>query len=155
MSMKRDPLLTQAKFSDLEKKLNHLIKVARPAAAAEVSRLAELGDFSENAEYQLAKGKLRGINSTILLIQSQLNLAEIILPNTQSEVVQIGHTVTFLMDGIEKTYRILGSSETSPRDGSISYLSPIGSALMGRRVGDNITITLASRVAHCVILKIV
>jgi hypothetical protein len=67
-----DPLITKDKFEDLTRKLERA-KASQGPAAAEVARLAELGDFSENAEYQLAKGKLRGINNTILRLENQIH----------------------------------------------------------------------------------
>lgn len=163
--MKPDPLMTKAKFNELTQELERL-KKKRPQAAAEVARLAELGDFSENAEYQLAKGRLRGINNAILRLESELNQAEIIKPSEQTETVQIGHTVTVENEGKspperdpasrrwQKTYQILGSSETKPERGIISHNSPIGSALMGRAVGDEARVKLADREVAYKIVKI-
>ena len=69
-----DPMMTQDKFLQLKNKLNRL-KKSQPFAASEVSRLAELGDFSENTEYQMAKWKLRGINYGILRLEAELDKA--------------------------------------------------------------------------------
>lgn len=142
--IKPDPLLTEAKFAELKNKLARL-KSVRPQAAAEVARLAEMGDFSENAEYQIAKGHLRGINLGILKLENQLNNAVIITPQKQTDTVQVGHTVTVAVNGKEKTYQILGSSETSPGKGIISHNSPIGAALVGRKVGETVKIRLADK----------
>lgn len=148
-----DPLMTQAKFDELKRKLDKL-KNSQPKAAAEVSRLAELGDFSENAEYQMAKWKLRGINYNILKIQAELDKAEIISNNHSNKSVQIGHRVTVLKDGKEIEYQILGSSESDPKNGIISYTSPIGLALMNHSVGDEIEVKLTSKNIFYKILKI-
>ncbi len=149
----QDPLMTQAKFAELTEKLEKL-KKKRPEAAAEVTRLAELGDFSENVEYQLAKGRLRGINNRIMMLEVQLNQAEIIKRSRASDRVEIGCMVTIENGGKQKTYQILGSSETDPKRGIISHSSPIGSALMGKKVGEKIKIKLAGKEVEYVILKV-
>ena len=151
--VKSDPLMTQAKFDELEVKLKKL-KAIRPQAAQEVARLAELGDFSENVEYQLAKGRLRGINSGILKLERQLNDAEIIAPNKKTDIARVGHTVTIECNGKQKTYQILGSSETKPEKGIISHNSPIGSALIGRRVGDVVKIKVGEKEVEYRVIRI-
>lgn len=140
----KDPTMTEEKFLELQKKLERLL-ASRPAAAKEVSRLAELGDFSENVEYQLAKGKLRGINQRILEIEKQLNTADIIQKPQQNQRVELGHMVTVESDGKQKQYTILGSSETNPAQGIISQNSPIGAVLLGHKVGETVKIVLAGK----------
>ncbi len=150
-----DPFITQQKFDELSSKLNTLITHSRPTAASEVSRLAELGDFSENVEYQLAKGKLRGINSAILKIEYQLNHAQIITPTKgKNPTIQIGSTVIINSEGKEKTYQILGRTETNPDKGIISYTSPIGAALLGHRAGDSVEIVLPNKTMVCTIVRV-
>jgi len=149
----RDPLMMQDKFAQLQNKLDRL-KKSHPFAASEVSRLAELGDFSENAEYQAAKWKLRGINYNILTLESQLHEAEIIPSNSQQNTVQIGHNVTVQSGEKIATYQILGSSETNPTSGIISHLSPIGIALLGRGIDDEVEVKLANKTVRYKILKI-
>jgi len=151
--VKNDPLLTKEKYNELKNKLVSL-KKARPQLAAEVSRLAELGDFSENVEYQLAKGKLRGVNNGILKLETQLNQAIIIDSQLQTNMIQVGSTVTMFCNGKEVVYKILGSSETDPTKGIISYNSPIGSALVGHKVGEKVTIKMANREVEYEIIKI-
>lgn len=151
--IKPDPLITRAKFAELERKLARL-RAVRPEAAAEVSRLAQLGDFSENAEYQAAKGRLRGINSGIDNLENQLNHAVLISPKKQTDTVEIGHTVTVADGDKQKVFQILGSAETNPGKGIISHNSPIGAALIGRRVGDTVTVKLAERELTYVVIKI-
>ena len=139
--MKSDPLLTEGKILELKNKLDKLKNINQPRAIEEVKRLAELGDFSENVEYQLAKGRLRGINDGILKIENQLKHAVIISPQTQTDTVQIGHKVTVETGGKKKVYQILGSAETNPQKGIISHNSPIGAALIGKKVGEVVKIS--------------
>lgn len=149
----RDPMMTQEKFLQLQNKLDRL-KKSHPFAASEVSRLAELGDFSENAEYQAAKWKLRGINYAILTLESELHEAEIIPSNSQQNTVQIGHGVTVQSGEKIATYQILGSSETDPTRGVISHLSPIGIALLGHKIGDVVEVKLANKNVEYKIINI-
>ena len=141
--IKIDPLMTEAKFAELNRKLA-MLKKKQPQAAAEVAKLSELGDFSENAEYQLAKGRLRGLNNRILELENQLNRAVIIRPQ-KSNTVAIGQIVTVASDGKERIYQILGSAETNPHQGVISHTSPLGSALIGHRVGETVKVRLAEK----------
>jgi len=151
--IKSDPMMTRVKFDELNAKLEKL-KAIRPTAAKEVARLAELGDFSENVEYQLAKGRLRGINDKILRLEREINDAEIITTNKKTDRVEIGHTVTIESLGQQKIFQILGSSETRPEKGIISHNSPIGSALLGHRVGETIKVKAGEKVMEYKIIKI-
>ncbi len=144
--------MTGHKFAELKADLEGL-KKKQPHAASEVARLAELGDFSENVEYQQAKGRLRGILNAITRIEFQLNQAEIIEPS-ESGVVQIGSTVTVEVDGKEKTYTILGSSETDPGKNIISYTSPLGSVLLGKSVEEKFEADIGGKIVTIQILHI-
>ncbi len=148
-----DPMMTQEKFDELKNKLERL-KKSQPFAASEVSRLAELGDFSENMEYQMAKWKLRGINYGIMRLEAELDRAEIIPSNQQTDSVQIGHLVTVQCGEKKIVYKILGSSETDPHNGIISHLSPIGTALLGSKVDDEVEIKLINKIIKYKIIKI-
>ncbi len=148
-----DPMITRAMFAELKEKLEYLKTKARPQTAQEVARLAEMGDFSENYAYQAAKGRLRGINNNILKLEHQLNRAEIIAPSA-SEFVQVGNTVVIECEGKAKTYQILGSSETDPTRGIISQNSPIGAALLGKKIGETVKIQLANKEVEYTITSI-
>ena len=149
---KSDPHITTAKFCDLKNKLEGL-KKARPRVAEEVKRLASDGDFSENAAYQIAKGRLRGINQGIKETEDLLARAEIIEP-ADNGVVGLGNFVTVKSGGKNKTYQILGSTETDPAAGIISSSSPIGSALLGKRIGEKTMVKLKDKAIEYEIIKI-
>lgn len=151
--IKTDNLITEAKFNELKSKLDHLQNVSRPQMMKEVARLAEMGDFSENFGYQAAKGRLRGINNAILKLEFQINHAEIIKLK-RTDVVQIGSTVTVESNGKKIVFQILGSQETDPAKGIISHSSPIGTALIGHRIDDVVSVTLKDREIVYKILKI-
>ncbi|MBU1130996.1 GreA/GreB family elongation factor [Patescibacteria group bacterium] len=149
-----DPYLTVGKFNELNKKLKQL-KVLLPQAVSEVKRLAEMGDFSENAAYQMAKGRLRGLNQHIFDLEEQLKLSIIIKPGHNKNKIQLGSRATVKMAGRQKTYLILGSSEIDVKNNIISHNSPIGSALMGKKAGDSVKIQLAGSEVEFKIIKIV
>jgi len=150
---KPDPYLTEAKFIELKNKLARM-KASHPPLATEVKRLAEMGDFSENAGYQDAKGKLRGLNQRILELEAHLKTAVIFRPSRNIEKVDLGHSVTIESDGKQKTYTILGGAETDPTAGIISHSSPIGAALIGHKVGEVIKIELAGKQKEFKIISI-
>lgn len=151
-----DPMITQEKYDRLEKKLHRLEKVELPAAAKDMQRTSEFGDFSENVEYQLAKHRIRQINNSITKIRFQLDHSEII-PTSASgpnAKIQIGSTVTVKVNGKEKQLQILGSVETNPFKGIISHSSPIGEALIGKKAGDVVEITVGERVVVYTIVSV-
>jgi len=149
-----DPYITQQKADEVKANLDKMIKTIRPKLVKEVEEHAKLGDFSENAAYQMAKGKLRGLNNRILVLQNILNKAIIIKPEKKSKVVELGHLVTVKIDGQEFTYKILGAQETDPDKGIISRHSPIGSALLGHKLGDEVEVEINDRLIKYKIIKI-
>jgi transcription elongation factor GreA len=152
--LKPDPYITEDKFNELKNKLEHLKNVTRLRLMKEVATLAEMGDLSENAAYQIAKGKLRGVNQAMIDIEDHLKKAILIKPGKFSEV-RLGTKVTIEINGKEKSYLILGSSEVDPLQHIISHNSPIGAALMNKRVGDVFKIRIGGKETVCKILKIV
>jgi transcription elongation factor GreA len=151
---KPDPYITFEKYQDLKIKLERLKKINRPRAILETKAHASDGDFSDNAAYSIAKGRLRGINQRIIEIEDHLKRAVIIESDKDTSKVFLGCTVTIETENGQKIYQILGSSETDPSSGVLSHNSPIGSALMGRRVGETITVHLAKKDIDCKIIKI-
>lgn len=112
------------------------LKASLPAMRTEVARTQEMGDLSENAAYQEAKHHLRRTASRIAGLEERLMSAIPIEAGTNDGQVRIGSNVTVSDGAVERTYQILGSQETDPMKGRISYLSPLGAALMGKREGD-------------------
>lgn len=152
--LKADPQITEEKYQELKANLNKLVKYKRPQAIEEVTRLALMGDFSENAAYQIAKGRLRGINQRILEIEDHLKRAIIIKPQAGLGLVQVGSRVIVEANGREKEFLILGSAETDPAAGVISRNSPIGLALLGHREGEIVPVKLADRAVNYKIVKV-
>ncbi len=132
--------ISSEKYEQLKKTLNHLKKEIRPKEAKEVKILSTTGDYSENAGYQLAKANLRRINNKISKIENIIRKADIIEIRKNTNIVEIGATVELEIDKSTKKYQILGSLETDPSKGFISYNSPLGSMMLGKKIGDSFEI---------------
>jgi transcription elongation factor GreA len=148
--------LTPAGIAALEKDLERL-KKRLPALAEEAARTAAYGDRSDNAEYKQAKGALRGTRRHIYGIEDQLKRVVAIQPGTNADgTVRQGSVVNLLDLGEkkEKRFEILGASETDPMRGRISDQSPLGKALVGRAVGDVVTIKTEKGEKEYRILKV-
>lgn len=149
-----DVHVTKERFAKMQRDLKRLIDRDRPEAVAEVRRTGEMGDFSENAGYQIAKTTLRRINTRIDILEDRIARAVIIDENAPKDVVRIGSTVTVRMNDREFMYQILGSQESNPSQGKISHNSPIGKALLGARIGDAIEVQIGDRSVTSVVVTI-
>lgn len=136
-----DHHLTPQAVSRLKRELEDLLQYKRPEAINEVRRLAEMGDFSENAGYQIAKATLRRINSRIDVLQQRLKTAVVIPIGPSADGrVRIGSTVELKKNDRTVSYQILGSLETNPSAGRISHRSPLGQALLGGTAGESVQV---------------
>lgn len=122
--------------------LRHHKEVLRPQNVLALEEARAHGDISENAEYESAKDRQGHIEGRIIELEAKVGLAEVIDVNTmrESDLVVFGVTVE-LEDqdsGESLRYRIVGTEEVDVRAGLISYTSPIGTALLGMRVGDEV-----------------
>ncbi|MBU6500879.1 MAG: GreA/GreB family elongation factor [Patescibacteria group bacterium] len=136
--------LTADGFARLKAKIA-AIKEKLPTLAEETRRTAAYGDRSENAEYKEAKSSLRRANWQILHLEDQLKRVEVIKqsPNKLGKI-GLGSTVTLKVGDKKEIFEILGSHESNPSRGRISYVSPLGAALMNRSKGDLVTIQTAN-----------
>lgn len=138
--------LTREGKEKLEEELKRRIEIERPAIAERIKQAKDLGDLSENSEYDAAKNEQAFNEGRIRELQYMLNHAQIIEESNGSKVVRIGSTVTVRYeDGEEATYTIVGSSEAKPSEGRISNESPMGKALLGRGLKAKIEYTVSTR----------
>jgi transcription elongation factor GreA len=130
----------------LSEQVRHLKQVERPAIVEAIEAARAHGDLSENAEYHAAKERQGHIEATIADLDDQLSRAMVIDPSTLSgKKVVFGATVTLLDEDEKKIkYQLVGQSEADAKDGKISYNSPLGRALIGREVGDEVEVTTPS-----------
>ncbi len=133
----KEVFLTPEGLEKLKAELEHLRSVRRQQVAEQIHRAKELGGTVDNAEYDDAKNEQAFVEGRILTLEKMIKNATLIEEEkSPSKWVKLGSKVTVRnQDGEEEHYTIVGSAEASPSDGKISNESPVGSALMGKRVG--------------------
>ena len=141
MKQKKEVLLTSEGFLELENELNNLKTVDRPRIIEAIKEARAQGELSENADYDAARDEQAKIEARISELEYKLENAKII-EKTSGDVVQVGTTVTvmYVDDDEEEEYSIVGSMEADPFLNKISNESPIGKAIINRRVGDVISV---------------
>ena len=134
--------LTAEGIKKLQEELEYLTSVRRPEIARQIAEAKADGDVSENAGYEEAKNAQAFNEGRILTVKNILANAVIIRKNGSKETVDLGCKVTIrdMVYGDEEAYTIVGSTEVDPGNGRISLKSPIGRALMGRRVHDQVQV---------------
>lgn len=137
--------MTPAGFSRLQAELKQLLEVERVSVVNVVSWAAGNGDRSENGDYIYGKKRLREIDKRIRFLNRRLASAEVvdIAMHKGDEKIFFGATVT-IMDGQgqENTYRIVGMDETNVSVGDISWISTMARALLGKNLGDEVSVML-------------
>lgn len=152
---KPDRLITEEKLASLKSALKSIKEVDLPKASRDAAAAKEMGDFSENAAYTEAKSRLRRLKTRAASLEDRIKHAIVIEKGATADgSIKIGATVTIRMNGREKTYEILGSQETDPGSGRISYLSPLGSLLMGKKAGDTVILKREDREIPCEVLEV-
>ncbi|MDB5188733.1 MAG: grea/greb family elongation factor, transcription elongation factor GreA [Candidatus Nomurabacteria bacterium] len=134
--------ITKENKAKLEAELKELTGPRRKEIIAALEYAKSLGDLSENAEYHSAREAQGQLQERISTIEYVLNHA-VVMDRVTDGVVNIGSTVVIQKDGEPntRTFIIVGSEETDMLSGKISYKSPIGSALYGKKKGDTVTVT--------------
>lgn len=138
----REPITIQG-LEKLKRELEHLKVVERPAVIEAIAEARSHGDLSENAEYDAAKDRQGHIEGRIREIETKIAIAEVIDVSTLSgEKVTFGATVTLLDMETEKevTYQIVGVDEADLNANRISVRSPMARALIGKSIGDDVTL---------------
>ncbi|MDF2904307.1 MAG: greA [Bacillus sp. (in: firmicutes)] len=135
--------MTQAGKEKLEHELDQLKTVKRKEVVERIKIARSFGDLSENSEYDSAKEEQAFVEGRITTLENMIRNAKIIEEDEMnSDTVALGRSVTFieLPDGEEETYAIVGSAEADPFEGKISNDSPIAKSLLGRKVGDQVSV---------------
>lgn len=143
---------TKEGFTNLKKEHDSLI-LRRPQVVTNLSNAREQGDLSENAGYHAAKEELGQIDSRLRELRYLLRVGKVI-DKTQKEIVSFGSRVVVEIDGQRMPFQIVEELEADPSVGKISTSSIIGSALIDRRVGEEITVEVPSGKAVYKILEI-
>ena len=136
--MKKTYQITAEGKLELEAELNELV-ARRSEIAEKIANARDYGDLTENAEYDAAREEQGIVESRVLEIEDILQNFELIKPKKANGTIHVGSTVD-LKNGKTVTYQIVGPVEADPLEGKISNESPIGAALMGKKIGANVTI---------------
>lgn len=128
--------MTPEGYERFRKEVDELKNVKRKEIAVRIQEAKELGDLSENAEYQEAKNEQAFIEGRIIELDILLKNATIIEEKKQSNTVEVGSTIKTRCDGTICQYMIVGSNEADPTQGRISNESPLGQAFLGKHAGD-------------------
>jgi transcription elongation factor GreA len=143
MSTEKEYPMTREGKEKLEQELEYLKTVKRKEVVERIKIARSFGDLSENSEYDSAKEEQAFVEGRINTIETMIRNAKIIEDDElNSDTVTLGKTVTFveLPDGEEESYTIVGSAEADPFEGRISNDSPIAKSLLGRKVGEEVTV---------------
>ncbi len=133
--------LTREGYRKLEQELNHLRTVRRQEVARRLHQALKEGDILENAELEDARNEQAFVEGRILMLGRMLGDVVMIEEEGPREAVGLGSRVTIVEgDGPPETYHIVGSVEADPAKGLISNESPLGQALMGRKVGEEVEV---------------
>ncbi|HNP87146.1 MAG: transcription elongation factor GreA [Chloroflexi bacterium SZAS-1] len=149
--------LTRDGRAKLEAELEELQTTGRRQVAERIGAAKELGDISESGEYEDAKNQQAHLEGRIREIKGILSRAQIIdEENGQGNEVRVGSKVTVRVEGEteDETWSIVGSAEAKPREGKISNESPLGSALLGKRRNQKVTVNTPSGTMKLTIVKI-
>jgi transcription elongation factor GreA len=147
--MQRIPI-TPDGHRKLEEELERLVKVDRPGNVKAIAEARAHGDLSENAEYHAAKERQSFMEGRIMELKDKLSRAEVIDPSKLNHSrISFGATVTLLdIDSDEEVvYTLVGTDEADVKEKKISISSPVGKALIGKEVGDEVTIKAPGRTA--------
>ncbi|MBZ6378881.1 transcription elongation factor GreA [Pacificimonas flava] len=155
-TLEKLPMLREG-YDRMQVELNRLKNKERHEVVTAIEEARAHGDLSENAEYHAAKERQGQIEATITDLEDKISRAQIIDPaDLSGDKIVFGATVKMLdEDDNEKVYQIVGPYEADAKGGRISYTSPLGRALIGRREGDEVEVSTPSGEKYYEISEIV
>ncbi len=134
--------LTKEGLEELKVEFEELSKTKRPDILSRVTQARSMGDLSENAEYVAARDELSFIDGRIDELEELLKQA-VIIQDTHGkgiQVVKLGSTVTVHIKGKKEVFTVVGEWEADPHEKKISHESPLGKALIGKKIGENVEV---------------
>ena len=156
MAEAKKRLLTYAGLTALEDELENLKVVKRKEVAGKIKEAREQGDLSENAEYDAAKDEQRDIEARIEELEGILKNAEVVEDEVDLDKINVGCKVKVfdITFDEEMEFNIVGSTEANSLEGKISNESPVGQALMGKKVGETVDVETQAGVIQYKVLDI-
>ena len=147
--------LTRGDIQKMKDEIEHRKTVLRPQLMAEVKRTREYGDLSENYEYKAAKQEKNRNESRIRYLQQMIDTAVIVEESGEAGVVGLFDRVTVYIpeDDEEQTFKIVTTVRVNALEGIISKESPIGAALMGRRIGETVSVRVNDSYSYDLVIR--
>lgn len=132
-------LLTASGFDELKAELADLNDNRRPAVVSRLALARSMGDLSENSDYISAKEELSFMDGRIAELEDLIRNAQVVSPSKDGSV-GIGHIVTVQVGPTKANFKIVGEWEANPAEKKISHSSPLGQALMGKKIGEKVEV---------------
>jgi transcription elongation factor GreA len=146
--------LTKTGLDELKKEYDNLCKIKRPQVVNQVAASREMGDLAENAEYTAAREELSFVDGRIEELEEILKKVIIITDqaNSSTNQVKLGSKVTVRHNGNKTVYHVVGEWEADPAEQKISHESPLGKALLGKKIGETVEVTApAGKVTYTIV----
>ena len=134
--------LTKQGYDSLQKEYQDLVKNKKPQTVDRLQKARGMGDLSENSEYSAAKDGLAFVEGRIQEIEEILKTVEVVENHNGGNSVEVGTSVTVEVNGKKELFQIVGEFEADPMNKKLSQNSPIGRALVGKKVGDLVEVTI-------------
>lgn len=147
-------VVTQKGYNKVLAEIEELRKVKRPIAVARLKKAREMGDLSENSEYVAAKEDLSFLDGRAQELEYLLRQVKVIPDSSDNSIIEVGSVVDVLVNGNKDTISIVGELEANIAEKKLSNNSPIGQALLGKKKGDVVTVTVPAGEIEYTILKI-
>jgi len=148
-------LITQEGLAKLNSELDHLLSVRRQEIAGKIKRAREMGGTENNAEYEDAKNDQAFVEGRILMLENIVKNATVIESPAMPGTVEMGDKVLIQnQDGKIEQFTIVGSAEASPVEGKISNESPVGKALLGKKIGDEVEVKTPAGLLKLLIMDV-
>ena len=149
-------MLTEEGYKKLQEKLDHLKSVRRIEVSERLKVAIELGNLSENSEYDDAKNEQAFLEGEILDLEAKIRNSDIIKVGASSDTVQMGSIVVVrdVEFDEQETYTLVGSAEADPTEFKISNESPVGAAIIGKKVGDRVDVHAPAGVIQYEVVEI-
>ena len=138
--MSNKVILTEEGYNKLQEELRQLQEIKRPRAVERLQKAREMGDLTENSEYAAAKEELSFVDGRIQETENILKKGQVIKRAANKQIIEIGDKVKVQADGKKEVFTIVGEGEANPTERKLSHTSPIGKALIGKKVGETVEV---------------
>ena len=148
-------VMTKKNYEDLKKELDYLVKVKRPEIIERIAEARSHGDLSENAEYDAAREEQRSNEGKIAEIEYKIKNADVREEDSDTSYVHLGSVVTVFDEdlGEEQVYTITSVTEVDVMRGKVSVESPVGAAILRKKVGDKAEVKCPDGSTYTLLIK--